>query len=89
MFWAYRQALIHYASDPLVHKIVVDLSRMVRVCLMELAPKKKAVEGGAKTSRMAYGKRIPSSPSARVLEINKWRLACEVAVIAWGRTRLS
>ena len=56
MFWAYRQALIHYASDPLVHKIVVDLSRMVRVCLMELTPKKKAVEGGAKTSWMTYSK---------------------------------
>ena len=39
MFWAYRQALIYYAADPLVHKIVVDLSRMVRVCLTELTPK--------------------------------------------------
>ena len=56
MFWAHRQALIHYASDPLVHKIVVDLSRMVRVCLTQLTPKKKAIEGGTKTSRMAYGK---------------------------------
>ena len=60
MFWAYRQALIHYPSGPLVHKIVVDLSRMVRACLMELTLKKKAVEGGAKTSRMAYGKEDPS-----------------------------
>ena len=57
MFWAYRQALLHYASDPLVRKILVDLSRMVRVCLTQLTPKKKAVDGGgAKTSRMAYGK---------------------------------
>jgi len=56
MFWAYRQqSLLHYASDPSVHKIVVDLSRMVRVCITQLTPKKK-VEGGAKTSRMAYGK---------------------------------
>ena len=55
MFWAYRQSLLHYASDPLVHKIVVELSRMVRVCITQLTPKKK-VEGGAKTSRMAYGK---------------------------------
>ena len=56
IFWAYRQALVYYAADPLVHKIVVDLSRIVRVCLTEPTPKKKAIEGGAKTSRMAYGK---------------------------------
>jgi len=56
MFWNYRQTLIDYAADPLVHKIVVDLSRMVRMCLTELTPKKKAIEGGAKASRMAYGK---------------------------------
>ena len=59
MFWAYRQALILYATDPLVHKIVVELSRMVRVCLIELTPKKKALEGGAKTSRMTYSKDEP------------------------------
>ena len=56
MFWAYRQALIHYAVDPLVHTIIVGLSRMVRVCLTQLTPRKKAIEGGTKTSRMAYGK---------------------------------
>ena len=56
MFWSYRQTLIYYAADPLVHKIAVDLSRMVRVCLTELTPKKKAIEGGAKASRMTYGK---------------------------------
>ena len=59
MFWAYRQALILYATDPLVHKIVVELSRMVRVCLIELTPKKKEREGGAKTSRMTYSKDEP------------------------------
>ena len=56
MFWSYRQTLIYYAADPLVHKIVVHLSRMVRVCLTSLAPKKKAIEGGGKASRMTYGK---------------------------------
>ena len=55
MFWAYRQSLFHYASDPLVHKIVVELSRMVRVCTTQLTPKKR-VEGGTKTSVMKYGK---------------------------------
>ena len=59
MFWAYRQALILYAADPLVHKIVVELSRMVRVCLVQLTPKKKEREGGAKASRMTYSKDEP------------------------------
>ena len=56
MLWSYRQTLIYYAADALVHKIVVDLSRVVRVCLTSLTPKKKAIEGGGKASRMAYGK---------------------------------
>ena len=56
MFWSYRQKLIFYAADSLVHKIVVDLSRMVRVCLTNITPKKKAIEGAGKASRMAYGK---------------------------------
>ena len=41
MFWSYRQTLLYYAADSLVHKIVVDLSRMVRVCITSLTPKKK------------------------------------------------
>ena len=56
MFWSYRQTLIYYAADSLVHKIVVDLSRMVRVCLTSLTPKKKEIEGGGKSSRVTYGK---------------------------------
>ena len=47
--------MIYYAADSLVHKTVVDLSRMVRVCLTNLTPKKRAIEGG-KSSRMAIGK---------------------------------
>ena len=45
MFWSYRQTMIYYAADALVHKIVVDLSRMVRVCLTSPTPKKRAIEG--------------------------------------------
>ena len=56
VFWSYRQTLIYYAADSLVHKIVVGLSRMVRVCLTSLTPKKKETEGGGKASRMTYGK---------------------------------
>ena len=56
MFWSYRRTLIFYAADSLVHKIVVDLSRMVRVCITSLTPKKREVEGGGKASRMTYGK---------------------------------
>ena len=56
MFWSYRQTMIYYAADALVHKTVVDLSRMVRVCLTSLTPKKRANGGGGKSSRMAYGK---------------------------------
>ena len=56
MFWSYRQTMIYYAADALVHKTVVDLSRMVRVCLTSLTPKKRAIEGGGKSSRMTYGK---------------------------------
>ena len=56
MFWSYRQTLIYYAADSLVHKIVVDLSRMVRVCLTSLTPKKKEIERGGKASRLTYGK---------------------------------
>ena len=47
--------MIYYAADALVHKTVVDLSRMVRVCLTSLTPKKRAIEGGGKSSRMTYG----------------------------------
>ena len=47
--------MIYYAAGPLVHKIVVDLSRMVRVCHTSFTPKQRAVEGG-KSSRMAIGK---------------------------------
>ena len=39
-----------------MHKIVVDLSRIVRVCLTNITPKKKAIEGGGKASRMTFGK---------------------------------
>ena len=48
--------MIYYAAGALVHKIVADLSRMVRVCLTNITPKKKAIEGGGKASRMTYGK---------------------------------
>ena len=57
MFWSYRQTLIYYAADSLVHKIVVDLSRMVRVCLTGLTPIKKEIEEGGKASRMTYGEK--------------------------------
>ena len=39
MFWPCRQTMMYYAADALVHKIVVDLSWMVRVCLTSLTPK--------------------------------------------------
>ena len=55
MFRSYRQTMIHYAADSLVHNIVVDLSRMVRVYITSLTPKKREVEGGGKSSQMAYG----------------------------------
>ena len=55
MFWLYRKTMIFYAAGALAHKIVVDLSRVVRVCLTSLTPKKRAVEGG-KSSRMTIGK---------------------------------
>ena len=57
VFWPYRQTLIYYAADPLVHKIVVDLSRMVRVCLTSLTPKKKATEGVGKPFGWPMAKR--------------------------------
>jgi len=56
MFWSYRQVMIYYVADSLVHKIVVDLSRMVCVCITSLTPKKSVIEGGGKSSRMTYGK---------------------------------
>ena len=56
MFWSYRQTLIYYPADSSAHKIVVDLSRMVRVCITSLTPKKREIEGGGQSSRMAYGK---------------------------------
>ena len=56
MFWSYRQTMIYYAAESLVPKIVIDLSRMVRVCLISLTPKKRAIKGGGKSSRMTYGK---------------------------------
>ena len=40
MLWSYRQTMVIYAAGSLVHKIVVDLSRMVRVCLTNITPKK-------------------------------------------------
>ena len=49
MFWSYRQTMIYYAADSLVHKIVVDVSRMVRVCIPSLTPKKREVEGGGRS----------------------------------------
>ena len=55
MFWSYRRTMIYYAAGALVHKIVVGLSRMVRVCLTSPTPNKRAIEGG-KSSRMTYGK---------------------------------
>ena len=87
MFWSYRQSLFLYAADPLVNKIAVDLSRMVRVCIQQLTPKKK-VEGGGKTSRMTYGKE-ERLPSVRMPERSRWQPACAVTVIARGRMRLS
>ena len=47
--------MIYYAAGALVHKAVVDLSRMVRVRLTSLTPKKQVAEGG-KSSRMTIGK---------------------------------
>ena len=55
MFWPYRQTMIYYAADALAHKIVADLSRMVRVCLTSPTLKKRAAVGG-KSSRMTIGK---------------------------------
>ena len=46
-FWSYRQSMIYYAADALVHKIVVDLSRMVRVCLTNLTPRSKRSKEGS------------------------------------------
>ena len=57
MFWTYRQAMLFYAADSVVHKIVSSLGRMVRVCVTSITPKKKAIEGPEKRStRMTYGK---------------------------------
>ena len=83
VFWSYRQTMIYYAADSLVHKTVVDISRMVRVCITSLTPKKREIEGGGKSSRMAYGpRRRHSLPSTRMPERNKWLSACAVTVIA-------
>ena len=57
MFWSYRQTPVFYAAGSIVHKIVVDLSRMVRVCVTSLTPKKKETEGGRKASRVTYGEK--------------------------------
>ena len=80
MCWSYRQTMIYYAADALVHKIVVDLSRMVRVCLTSLTPKKRAIDGAGKSSRMAFGKEetliaINQNAGGK----NKWLRGCAPA----------
>ena len=89
MFWSYRQTLIFYAADSLVHKIVVDLSRMVRVCITSLTPKKREIEGGGKSSRMTYGKEESLIAINRMPKRSKSLRACVVTVIARETMRLS
>ena len=76
--------MIYYAADPLVHKTVVDLSRMVRVYITSLTPKKREVEGGGKSSQMAFGKEETLIAINSNAGKNKWLRACVVTVIAWG-----
>ena len=81
MFWSYRQTMIYYAADSLVHKIVVDLSRMVRVCLTNITWKKKAIEGGGKASGEAMFPVSLREGANHPITLNKDDLLMDVELI--------
>ena len=85
MFWSYRQTLIYYAADSLVHKIVVDLSRMVRVRALQAPPLRRK---RSKEVENPLGRNIVL-PLPRMPERSKWLRACVVTVIARETMRLS